>query len=77
MKTLTIATVAVLTSGCLVKRLQVPAEDHYVQTAAVAEACKTAGYGSDKCTAEDLDAMVEQAKCIYAITKGEKCEDVP
>jgi len=63
--------------GCLKKTLRHPAEDHHVQTKAVAASCEADGYGNGKCTQDDLDAMAKQAECIDAIVKGEDCDDAP
>ena len=77
---ITIAT-ALLVSGCLAKQLKHPAEDHYVQTKAIADNCREGGgYAEAPCSGdlqEDLDAMQQQARCIYTITKAEKCTPDP
>jgi len=55
-------------SSCLAKKLTTPAEDHYVQTRAIASRC------GDDCSPElreDLEAMTAQACLIDAIVKGE------
>lgn len=49
------------------------ASDHAIQTRAVAESCKSEGYGYGKCTAEDLEAMALQAECILAIVESRNC----
>jgi hypothetical protein len=68
---------ALLVSGCLAKQLKHPAEDHYVQTKAIADNCRDdGGYAESPCSPElqeDLDAMAQQAHCVHAISKGEKC----
>ena len=60
--------------GCLSKTLRVPVEDHYVQAAVIAADCEKHGFGNEKCTQEDLDAMAQQAKCIDAIVKKQRCD---
>lgn len=72
---LAVAVLALPLAGCLKKQLRHPAEDHHVQAKAVAASCAADGYGSGKCTQDDLDAMAKQAECLDAIVKGEKCED--
>lgn len=76
MKTIAI-TLSLLTSGCLVRNLRTPAEDHAVQASAVAQSCEADGYGEGKCTQEDLDLQAAQARCIMAITQGKRCEEEP
>lgn len=53
-------------------RLQVAAQDHYVQTQTIADMCR------DDDTCPDhlrslLDEAAKQARCIYRITKWRKC----
>jgi len=75
--TILIAALAALSCGCLAKRLQIPAEDHYVQTRVIAEKCRTQGYDDSPCSGqlqEDLDAMVKGAQAIDAVAKGKKPE---
>lgn len=63
-----------LLPGCLTRVLRGPAADHYVQAATIATSCEADGYGVGKCTAEDLEAMAEQARCLAAIAKRKRCE---
>ena len=66
-------------SGCAVA-LREPAENHYVLTQTIADACRGQGgnlnYPEAPCSPdlqEDLDAMAAQAKCLLAGLRGEKC----
>lgn len=61
---------AFLMSGCLAAQLKAPVEDHRIQTQVIAESCAKDGYGSARCTQDDLDAMAEQARLLDAIVKG-------
>ena len=63
-----------LPTGCVKRALVTPAEDHKIQTRVIAEACEAEGYGFGRCTAEDLQAMVDQACLIDAVLKGEDPE---
>ena len=73
--TLTVMLLAVVTStGCVRGALATPAEDHYVQTSVVADACRSQGYGSGRCTEADLQAMVDQACLIDAVLKRKGAE---
>lgn len=74
MKTIAI-TLSLLTSGCLVRNLRTPAEDHAVQASAVAQSCEADGYGEGKCTQADLDAMAQQARCVNAAIRGKRCAE--
>ena len=59
--------------GCLAGKLRTPVEDHYAQTRAITDTCKSGGYGVE-CPAdlvEDLEAMKAQACALDAITKSE------
>jgi len=71
-----LALALVVLPGCLQAQLRAPVEDHRVQTATIAEMCRThEGYPDSPCGAalqEDLDAMAEQAKLLDKIVKGEK-----
>ena len=73
MKRASLIAIALALTGCLKAHLKTPAEDHAVQTTLVAESCAKDGYGSGKCTQEDLDDMAEQAVCIDAVVQATKC----
>ena len=67
-------------SGCAMGSLRAQAEDHYVQTRTIADACRDQSrgfaYPEAPCSADlqaDLDAMAKQAECVLSITKGEPC----
>lgn len=62
-----------LASGCLIKTLKVPAEDHFVQTATISDRCQK-DPACDDDMKEDLAAMAKQACLIDAIVKGDKPE---
>jgi hypothetical protein len=69
-----LAIVTAITGGCLQGSLRVPVEDHRIQTATIAEMCRSGGYGEacpDTLQA-DLDAMAEQAELLDAIVKSKK-----
>ena len=71
----TVLLAALSLSGCLKAQLRAPVEDHRVQTATIAEMCRTSGYTSTPCPEElqeDLDAMAAQAELLDKIIKGEK-----
>ncbi len=63
-----------LSTGCMARDLRVPATDHYIQMTTIATACEREGYGSGKCTDEDLEAMATQACLIAAIARREDVE---
>lgn len=69
MKRITAIAILLACSSCLAKKLTTPAEDHHVQTRAIASRC------GDDCNPEelqeDLKAMAAQACLIDAIVKGE------
>lgn len=71
---------AVGLSGCAMGSLRTQAEDHYVQTRTIADACRDQSrglaYPEAPCSADlqaDLDAMAKQAECVLAVTKGDPC----
>jgi len=77
MKRLAITTL--LLGGCM-PALRGPAEDHYVLSQTIADACRgqagNLNYPEAPCTPDlqaDLDALALQARCIHAISIGEKC----
>lgn len=72
----TLAMLALITgaTGCLSKQLRSPAEDHYIQTRVIYDACVQGTYEIECPDAlkEDLDMMRAQACAIDAITKSQK-----
>ena len=52
--------------------LRGPAQDHAIVTRVVVDSCKSED--KSKCTAEDLEAVAEQAECIARILEGRDCE---
>lgn len=57
-----------LAVGCLAGKLEGPAEDHYLQTRAVADRC-----AAEDCSpqlTEDVTAMCDQAEAILALAEG-------
>jgi len=67
-----IALAALPFAGCLAAKLEPPAEDHYLQTRAIAERCDGAYYDRPCSPAlrEDLEAMCDQAEAIHALAQG-------
>jgi len=81
MRSTIIITLAAM-SGCTFA-LREPAENHYVQTQVIADACRGQGgnlnYPEAPCSPdlqEDLDAMAEQARCLLSALNNEKCAEV-
>jgi hypothetical protein len=64
-----LALAPLLSTGCLAAKLKGPAEDHYIQTRAIADRCIDQA-DEDQCA--DLVAMCDQAEAISAITRGKE-----
>ena len=67
-----IALASLAFAGCLAAKLEPPAEDHYLQTRAIAERCDGAYYDRP-CSPElreDLKALCDQAEAIHALAQG-------
>lgn len=66
---LALALAPLLLAGCLAAKLKGPAEDHYIQTRAIADRC-VGQADEEQCV--DLVAMCDQAEAIAAITRGKE-----
>lgn len=82
MKRIAIIAVALALPGCM-RALKPHAEDHYVQTQTMADACRgqagALSYPEAPCSPDlqaDLDAAAEKARAILAVTRGQKPSEV-
>ena len=74
-KTLRTLIPLLLCCSCLAHKLKGPAQDHAIQSEVIVQWCEEERYG--ECPEEVVEAtriMAEQARCIEAITRAERCD---